>query len=170
VPIHPTQTLARLVEQGEGVCEAVLPVGLRIGRSSSKDHIPIMSSSSGNNTNNNQSNHANTEMGGGAIEGMDAVRDYQAANHTDDDTLTEAEKQMREEELSFYSNSENGDGDDNIWGLLSGAGGNIYEWYVCFRFGFFLADASANNRKGKTHPAVCALDDDDFCIYFEKDE
>lgn len=92
-----------------------------------------MSSSSGNNNNNNQSNHANNEMGGGgAIEGMDAVRDYQAANHTDDDTLTEAEKQMREEELSFYSNSENGDGDDNIWGLLSGAGGNIYEWYVSF--------------------------------------
>jgi hypothetical protein len=77
-----------------------------------------MSSSSGN---------ANGATSNDAIEGMDAVRDYQAANN-DDDTLTEAEKQMREEELSFYSNSENDAGDDNVWGLLSGAGGNIYEW------------------------------------------
>ena len=43
--------------------------------------------------------------------------------------LTEAEKRMREEELSFYSASDNDHGDDNIWGLLSGVGGNIYEWY-----------------------------------------
>ena len=59
-----------------------------------------------------------------AIEGMDALENYENA----DEQLTEAEKQMREEELSFYSNSENEFGDDNIWGLLSGVGGNIYEW------------------------------------------
>lgn len=58
-----------------------------------------------------------------AIEGMDAVRDYHG-----DEQLTEAERQMRDEELSFYSNSTNDYGDDNIWGLLSGVGGNIYEW------------------------------------------
>jgi hypothetical protein len=63
------------------------------------------------------------------IEGMDAVREYNADQ--DDAHLTEAEKQMRDEELSFYSNSTNAHGDDNIWGLLSGVGGNIYEWYVC---------------------------------------
>jgi alanyl-tRNA synthetase len=62
------------------------------------------------------------------IEGMDAVREYNADQ--DDANLTEAEKQMRDEELSFYSNSTNAHGDDNIWGLLSGVGGNIYEWYV----------------------------------------
>ncbi len=44
--------------------------------------------------------------------------------------MTDAERQMREEELSFYSASDNDHGDDNIWGLLSGVGGNIYEWYV----------------------------------------
>ena len=44
--------------------------------------------------------------------------------------MTEAERAMREEELSFYSASDNDHGDDNIWGLLSGVGGNIYEWYV----------------------------------------
>lgn len=44
------------------------------------------------------------------------------------DVMTETERQMREEELSFYTNSENEHGDDNIWGLLSGVGGNIYEW------------------------------------------
>jgi hypothetical protein len=65
-----------------------------------------------------------------AIEGMDTVRDYDQAHLHDDEHLTEAERQMREEELSFYSNSENEFGDDNIWGLLSGVGGNIYEWWV----------------------------------------
>lgn len=44
--------------------------------------------------------------------------------------MTDAERAMREEELSFYSASDNDHGDDNIWGLLSGVGGNIYEWYV----------------------------------------
>lgn len=56
------------------------------------------------------------------IEGMDALDKYEG------EQLTEAEQQMREEEISFYSNSENEFGDDNIWGLLSGVGGNIYEW------------------------------------------
>jgi len=45
------------------------------------------------------------------------------------DGLTPQEKLMKEEEQSFYSASETGQGDDNIWGLLSGVGGNIYEWY-----------------------------------------
>ena len=44
--------------------------------------------------------------------------------------MTESERRMREEEISFYSASENDHGDDNIWGLLSGVGGNVYEWYV----------------------------------------
>ena len=42
--------------------------------------------------------------------------------------LTAEEKLLRQEELSFYSSSTNDHGDDNIWGLLSGVGGNIYEW------------------------------------------
>lgn len=58
------------------------------------------------------------------IEGMDVLNDQ----GDPDEHLTEAEKSMREEELSFYTNSENDFGDDNIWGLLSGVGGNIYEW------------------------------------------
>lgn len=62
------------------------------------------------------------------FEGMDAIQRYQDEHANDESQLTEAEKQMREEELSFYSNSENEFGDDNIWGLLSGVGGNIYEW------------------------------------------
>lgn len=61
------------------------------------------------------------------IEGMSALEDYKKED--DDANLTEAEKSMREEELSFYSNSENEHGDDDIWGLLSGIVGNIYEWY-----------------------------------------
>ena len=46
-------------------------------------------------------------------------------NHT---TLTEADQQMQEEEFAFYYHSTTEHGDDNIWGLLSGVGGNIYEW------------------------------------------
>jgi hypothetical protein len=57
------------------------------------------------------------------IEGMEAL-----AVAPPDENLTEAEKSMREEEISFYSASDNEHGDDNIWGLLSGVGGNVYEW------------------------------------------
>lgn len=63
-----------------------------------------------------------------AIEGMEAVHMYDKTKDAAEENLTEADKQMRDEELSFYSHSENEFGDDNIWGLLSGVGGNIYEW------------------------------------------
>lgn len=74
------------------------------------------------------------------IEGMETLHQYHNNNNNSDDEnnyyndqhLTEAEKSMRDEELSFYSNSTNDYGDDNIWGLLSGIGGNIYEWYVLY--------------------------------------
>lgn len=66
------------------------------------------------------------------IEGMDALQrdavDESIKMDTSGDNMTETERQMKEEELSFYTNSENEHGDDNIWGLLSGVGGNIYEW------------------------------------------
>lgn len=55
----------------------------------------------------------------GPIEGIDLV---------DHPNMTKEEREMKEEELSFYSASENDHGDDNIWGLLSGVGGNIFEW------------------------------------------
>ena len=58
------------------------------------------------------------------VEGMETVHHYE--QHQEE--LSPAEQQMRDEEISFYSNSENEHGDDNIWGLLSGVGGNIYEW------------------------------------------
>lgn len=65
------------------------------------------------------------DIGGqGPIESTDTIRQYEL----DHPTLTEEERQMKEEELSFYSASENEHGDDNIWGLLSGVGGNIFEW------------------------------------------
>jgi membrane protein required for beta-lactamase induction len=63
------------------------------------------------------------------LDGMDQLRrDYEAHLHGNKDKTAEAKKRMREEEISFYSNSENEYGDDNIWGLLSGVAGNIYEW------------------------------------------
>ena len=75
------------------------------------------------------------ESGGGSshscgtrIEGMENLDLDHPPAYT---TMTAAEQRMQEEELSFYSASENEHGDDNIWGLLSGVGGNIYEWYVC---------------------------------------
>ena len=60
------------------------------------------------------------------IVGMDRLEPTDV--EADYENMTEAERQMREEELSFYSASDNDHGDDNIWGLLSGVGGNIYEW------------------------------------------
>lgn len=53
------------------------------------------------------------------IEGMEAL---------DSIANDEARANITAEELSFYSASDNEHGDDNIWGLLSGVGGNIYEW------------------------------------------
>jgi hypothetical protein len=64
------------------------------------------------------------------IEGMDQLDTYQKDIEGDYANMTEAEREMKMEELSFYSASDNDHGDDNIWGLLSGVGGNIYEWYV----------------------------------------
>ena len=62
------------------------------------------------------------------IEGMEALENMGGGQGDITETMSESELRMREEELSFYSASENEFGDDNIWGLLSGVGGNIYEW------------------------------------------
>lgn len=47
------------------------------------------------------------------------------------------------EEQSFYSHSENAHGDDNIWGLLSGVAGNIYEWYDFAVYGLLSSEIGA---------------------------
>lgn len=64
-----------------------------------------------------------------SIEGMDSVRRDELAKNDSDEDLNSHDRLMKEETISFYSASENEHGDDNIWGLLSGVGGNIYEWY-----------------------------------------
>jgi hypothetical protein len=62
---------------------------------------------------------ATKNQGSDRIEGMEAL---------DSSGYGEIKNALTAEELSFYSASENKHGDDNIWGLLSGVGGNIYEW------------------------------------------
>jgi hypothetical protein len=62
------------------------------------------------------------------IEGMEALAIGKEAQKEENEHLSEAERQMKQEEISFYSSADNDHGDDNIWGLLSGASGNIYEW------------------------------------------
>lgn len=47
------------------------------------------------------------------------------------------------EEQSFYSHSNNEHGDDNIWGLLSGVAGNIYEWYDFAVYGLLSSEIGA---------------------------
>ena len=64
------------------------------------------------------------------IEGMEKLESQPSSDEYVSGNMSESERRMKEEELSFYSASENEHGDDNIWGLLSGVGGNIYEWYV----------------------------------------
>jgi len=79
-----------------------------------------------------------SSLGAPRIEGMDQLEKSVMDDGSDNDfkgnyaNMTDAEKRMKEEELSFYSASDNDHGDDNIWGLLSGVGGNIYEWYVLY--------------------------------------
>ncbi|KAG7371294.1 general substrate transporter [Nitzschia inconspicua] len=75
------------------------------------------------------------------IEGMEKL---QTPFAEDNENLTEAEKRMKEEELSFYSASDNDHGDDNIWGLLSGVGGNIYEWYDFAVYGLLAPEIGAS--------------------------
>lgn len=60
-----------------------------------------------------------------------------------DDSMPVSEKLMLQEEQSFYSASENEHGDDNIWGLLSGVGGNIYEWYDFAVYGLLAPEIGA---------------------------
>lgn len=68
------------------------------------------------------------------IEGMEALEELAASG---------VQSQITAEELSFYSASENDHGDDNIWGLLSGVGGNIYEWYDFAVYGLLAAEIGA---------------------------
>jgi hypothetical protein len=42
--------------------------------------------------------------------------------------MSPEEISLKQEEESFYSAPPNKAGDDNIWGLLSGVMGNVYEW------------------------------------------
>jgi hypothetical protein len=91
---------------------------------------------------------ADPNNGAPTIEGMDTV--YRDAanlgnnNESDsDDEIPADEKLMMEEEQSFYSASENEHGDDNIWGLLSGVGGNIYEWYDFAVYGLLAPEIGA---------------------------
>lgn len=83
---------------------------------------------------------------GPTIEGMENVyHDKLGKNDsTSDDGITESEKQMRLEEQSFYSASENEEGDDNIWGLLSGVGGNVYEWYDFAVYGLLAPEIGSS--------------------------
>jgi hypothetical protein len=51
-----------------------------------------------------------------------------AATSNSGKCMSPAEISLRQEEASFYGAPANEAGDDNIWGLLSGAMGNVYEW------------------------------------------
>lgn len=77
------------------------------------------------------------------IEGMEALENMGGGQGDITETMSESELRMREEELSFYSASENEFGDDNIWGLLSGVGGNIYEWYDFAVYGLLAPEIGA---------------------------
>lgn len=77
------------------------------------------------------------------IEGMDQLDSDHKEIEGEYANMTEAERQMKLEELSFYSASDNDLGDDNIWGLLSGVGGNIYEWYDFAVYGLLASEIGA---------------------------
>jgi hypothetical protein len=73
-------------------------------------------------TNNTMSNSNHNAPESVQIEGM-----FHLQENNDDHDLTEAQKSMKEEELSYYSDSENKHGDNNIWSLLAGVAGNTFE-------------------------------------------
>lgn len=94
------------------------------------EYNPQQSSPSASNALTSKEQQLNDNANDGTEGPSNVIGDGYPSMDVEDDNMTEAEKQMRDEEISFYSNSENEFGDDNIWGLLSGVGGNIYEWYV----------------------------------------
>ena len=61
----------------------------------------------------------------------------------DENSLTHDEILMRKEEDEFYSAPDNDVGDDDVWGLLSGVVGNIYEWYDFAVYGLFASEIGA---------------------------
>jgi len=64
----------------------------------------------------------------------------------DDDSdsgLTHDEILMQREEDAFYRAPENDAGDDDVWGLLSGVVGNIYEWYDFAVYGLLASEIGA---------------------------
>mmetsp|Transcript_2657 Transcript_2657/g.3873 ORF Transcript_2657/g.3873 Transcript_2657/m.3873 type:complete len:556 (+) Transcript_2657:183-1850(+) len=77
-----------------------------------------------------------------AIEGMEKVLQHDEAGDSDSE-IPHDEKLMKDEEDTFYSQSTDRDGDDNIWGLLSGVGGNIYEWYDFAVYGLLAPEIGA---------------------------
>lgn len=84
-----------------------------------------------------------------AIEGMEMVGGEATTtpvitDDESDDSMPMSDKLMLQEELSFYSASENEHGDDNIWGLLSGVGGNIYEWYDFAVYGLLAPEIGSS--------------------------
>ena len=50
---------------------------------------------------------------------------------------------IKHEEEEFYQTINNEHGDDNVWGLLSGVCGNIYEWYDFAVYGLLAAEIGA---------------------------
>uniref|UniRef100_A0A7S2UQH4 Major facilitator superfamily (MFS) profile domain-containing protein n=2 Tax=Attheya septentrionalis TaxID=420275 RepID=A0A7S2UQH4_9STRA len=51
---------------------------------------------------------------------------------------------IEQEEETFYSAKDNQFGDDNLWGLLSGVGGNIYEWYDFAVYGLLASEIGSS--------------------------
>jgi len=60
------------------------------------------------------------------------------------DTDSNESEILGKEEATFYSARENEYGDDNLWGLLSGVGGNIYEWYDFAVYGLLASEIGSN--------------------------
>jgi hypothetical protein len=55
--------------------------------------------------------------------------------------------QFKQEEELFYNAEENDQGTDDLWGLLSSAGGNIYEWYDFAVYGLLASEIGRKRLK-----------------------
>ncbi len=62
--------------------------------------------------------------------------------NSDDNSCQPAKpkSQFKQEEELFYNAEENDQGTDDLWGLLSSAGGNIYEWYDFAVYGLLASE------------------------------
>lgn len=81
--------------------------------------------------------------GGGVVDVRGTAAQYDCDGDSSgsyESDMTPNRSILKEEENKFYAAEDNNMGDDDIWGVLSGVGGNMYEWYDFAVYGLLASE------------------------------